>query len=383
MGAVGYSERAFDDALVQSLQLLADRLGVAILYSQARVQLALQSAALESAANAIVITDLSGRVRWVNTAFEPMTGYRSDQAVGQELLGEGEGYHEPGYREAWARLKAGHAWRGEVTNRTRDGVEYAEDVTIAPVRDASGAPTHAVIVKQDVSERVRLERLKTDFVAMVSHELRTPLTTIIGYADLLTTGGDALDAERVSSANTSIKQSGQRMKRMVEQLLEVTQIQAEGVEVKTAAFDLGHLVAEVVQSVPCGDRHELHLDVPVDLPPIEIDARRISHALRNIVENAVKYSPEGGAIRVGVRREAEQLVVSVADEGVGMSEEEIPRLFEAFSQQDMSSTRSFGGIGMGLFVAYEFVAAHGGRIEVLSRRGHGSTFEVYLPLGRG
>ncbi len=382
MGVVAHSAHGLDGGYLQALESLADRLGVAILYSHAREQLALQSAALESAANAIVITDLSGRVTWVNNAFAAMTGYTLDQVVGQELLGEGAGYREPRYREAWSRLERGEVWRGEVTNRTREGTEYTEDVTIAPVKDASGAPSHAVIVKQDVSDRVRLERLKSDFVAMVSHELRTPLTTIIGYADLLSAGGGTLDAARVSSATESIRAGGQRMKAIVEQLLEVTQIQAEGVEVQTAPFDIGHLVTEIAQSVSRTDRHRLQLDVPDDLPIIEIDARRISHALSNIIENAVKYSPEGGAITVAVHDLGDSLVISVADEGVGMSDEELPRLFQAFSQQDMSSTRSFGGIGMGLFVAYQFVAAHGGEITVRSRKNHGSTFEIRLPTSR-
>lgn len=382
VGALAYSAYGFESGFLQALQLLADRLGVAIVYSEAREQLALQSAALESAANAIVIADMGARVLWVNPAFETMTGYQFDQAVGQELLAKGTGYREPHYRDAWSRLEAGEAWRGQVANQTREGVEYTEDVTIAPVKDESGAATHAVIVKQDVSERVRLEHLKSDFVAMVSHELRTPLTTIIGYADLLSAGAGTLDAEKVSSATESIRSSGQRMKRIVEQLLEVTQMQAEGVEVQKAPLDIGHLVTEIAQSVPRTERHQLHLDIPPDAPTIDVDARRLTHALRNIIENAVKYSPDGGTIGVAVHDLEDEVVISVSDEGVGMAEDELPGLFQAFTQQDMTSTRSFGGIGMGLFVAYQFVAAHGGRITVRSRKNQGSTFEIRLPVER-
>ncbi len=379
VGAASYSARAFPALVQHALQSIADRLGVALLYGQAREQLALQSAALESAANAIVIADLDGRVLWANPAFEDMTGYSAQEVPGTDLFARGAGYREPAYAEGWQWLREGRSWRGEVVNKTREGVEYHEDVTIAPVRNEAGDVAHGVIVKQDISERVRFEQLKSDFVAMVSHELRTPLTTIIGYADLLAARAAALDSDKVSGVAGSIQGSGRKMKEIIEQLLEVSEIQAEGVHIVKTSLDIGHLVQEAAESVELSDKHVLHLDIPQDLAPVPMDARRILRAVRNVLENAVKYSPDGGTISVAINDVGDEVVVSITDEGVGMSAEEIPRLFEAFHQHDMSSTRTFGGIGMGLFVAYQFVAAHGGRMSARSREGHGSTFELRLP----
>jgi len=382
VGAMSDAQRAFEGDALQAMAQVADRLGTAIAYSETRERLALQSAALESAASAIVIADISGRVLRVNPAFEALTGYSADEAVGQAILGEGAGYREPAYTQAWPRVTAGEVWHGEVMSVTRQGTEYAEDVTIAPVKDGEGRPSHVVIVKQDVSERVRFERLKSDFVAMVSHELRTPLTAIIGFADLL--GGhraDTLGETRTEQAIEGIRAGGQRMKVVVEQLLEVSEIQAEGVDIVTEPRPLGPLLEEVVRSVPMSDRHTLELHVQPDMPPLHIDARRIGRAVRNVVENAVKYSPDGGLIEVRVRREGDEAVIAVSDRGVGIEADELPHLLEAFTQQDMSSTRSFGGTGLGLFVAYQFVSAHGGIIRADSTSGEGSTFEIRLPLG--
>jgi len=377
-GALNPAAKGFGAGRSEGLRHVADRIGVALAYADARAQLNLRSAALESAANAVLVVDVSGRVGWVNHAFEVMTGWTKQEVEGTNLF-EGIGYRESRYRDAWQQVVAGTPYRSEIRNQARDGSEYVEDVTISPVPDSDGRVTHAVIVKQDVSERVRFEELKSDFLAMVSHELRTPLTTIIGYADLLGASIEALPIEKVRAATESIRSSGRRMKSIVEQLLEVTQIQAEGVVIETARREIGPFVVEISEGFEFSDRHRLHLDIDEGLPALDIDARRLALALRNVLDNAVKYSPEGGTVSVAVHDTGAEIVISVSDEGVGIDAEQIPELFEAFHQRDMTSTRSFGGVGLGLFVAGQFVGAHGGHITVRSREGHGSTFELRLP----
>lgn len=378
VGALSFTPRGFGAGRSRGLQHLADRLGVALAYAEARSQLNLRSAALESAASAVLVVRASGHVGWVNNAFESMTGWKQQDVAGSHLF-EGPGYTEPRYRDAWQQVIAGTPWRSELRNTTRDGVEYVEDVTISPVRSGDGQVTHAVIVKQDVSERVRFEELKSDFLAMVSHELRTPLTTIIGYADLLGASIEALPIEKVRAATESIRSSGRRMKSIVEQLLEVTQIQAEGVVIETVPREIGPFVEEISRGFELDDKHRLHLEIEDELPALDIDARRLALALRNMLDNAVKYSPEGGSVGVAVHNTGTEVVIAVSDEGVGIAADQIPDLFEAFHQRDMTSTRSFGGVGLGLFVAHQFVSAHGGHITVRSREGHGSTFEIRLP----
>ncbi len=379
LGAMGYSAYSFGAGRLHALEMIADRLGVAMLFAEARGQLKLQSAALESSANAIVITSRAGIVAWVNPAFTRLTGFEPDQVVGSDILSETSAYREPAYTAGWERVMLGESWRDEVKNVDRYGAEYIEDVTISPVVDEAGLITHAVIVKQDQSERHRLEQLKSDFVAMVSHELRTPLTTIIGYGDLLSANA-ALPTDRVKAAVETIKTSGRRMQGIIEELLEVTQMQAEGFGIERNSVDVAAMVVGLAQAATAGVPHSLVLDVPADTPHVSLDQRAISHAIGNLLDNAVKYSPDGGAIGVSVRRAAGAVSIAVSDEGIGISEAAISGLFEAFQQGDMSSTRTYGGVGLGLFVANRLVKAHGGSIEVDSEEGVGSTFTVHLPV---
>ncbi|MDZ4179844.1 MAG: PAS domain S-box protein, partial [Coriobacteriia bacterium] len=230
MVALTYNERGFSKSFSRALEAVADRLGVGLMFAGVREQLVLQSAALQSAGNAIVLAEVSGRVGWVNSAFTRLTGYRIDEVVGRNLFPDDEGYHESAYREAWDSVVGGHAWQGEIANHTKDGRPYAESVTLAPVTGRDGTVSHVVIVKADVSERRKFERLRNDFVAMVSHELRTPLTTIIGYADLLTSGSK-LDEASTIAAVRSIQTSGQQMRGIVEELLSVTELLAESIDV--------------------------------------------------------------------------------------------------------------------------------------------------------
>jgi PAS domain S-box-containing protein len=379
MVALTYAERGFPESASRALESVADRLGVGLMFAGARERLMLQSAALESAGNAIVLAEVSGRVGWLNSAFTSLTGYRFDEVIGRNLFGDDDGYREATYHEAWESVVGGERWQGEIVNRTKDGRPYSESVTLAPVIGRDGTVSHVVIVKADVSERRKFERLKNDFVAMVSHELRTPLTTIIGYADLLTSGSQ-LDASRVTAAVRSIQTSGHRMRDIVEELLSVTEMLAESIDVKPQAVDVAELVRETAARTAVDPSHKLVLDLPDVSAPAHIDPRAIGHALSNLLDNAIKYSPDGGRITVGVRTSRELLTIFVADEGVGIEGDRLEELFESFVQTDMSSTRSFGGIGLGLFVANGLVKAHGGEITVRSRPGAGSVFEIRLGL---
>ncbi len=381
VGAVGAFHTRSEEAagVSQALSVVAARLGTAYLLTRALEEARLHSAALEAAASAIVIIEVDGSVRWANPAFYGLTGYTPDEVVGASILSEGRGYREPGYVEAWEVVRAGWVWHGELTNRTRDGQEYLEEVTLAPVKDEVGRVTHVVVVKTDAGERGRFEQLRSDFVAMVSHELRSPLTTIIGYSDLLSSAM-GLEQERAAEALKGIRASGERMREIVEELLAVNEMRAEGVKVSPHTVDVGALVRDIAHQTVDSPRHRLTLSVSEGMPPASVDPRAIGHALRNLLSNAVKYSPDGGEVNVDVDREGDVLVIRVTDQGVGIPDKEITRLMGAFTQQDMSTTRQFGGVGLGLFVANMLVKAHGGEICIDSSEGEGSTFEIRLPF---
>ncbi|MDP2182510.1 MAG: PAS domain S-box protein [Actinomycetota bacterium] len=371
---------AFDGVRFEAAARYADRVAMALMAVEAREEAVLLSAAVESAASAIVVCNAAGTVSWVNPAFTVLTGYELDDVAGSSIFGPDDGaYREPDYESAWQRVLNGSVWRAENSNTRKDGTPYAEDVTIAPVSSPTGGVHHVVIVKQDVSERQRLDQMKTDFISMVSHELRTPLTSIIGFSDLLAAMDPTERPEQVHSSVEKIRTNGRRMLELVETLLEATEVESEGMALVKQPTDLGALVSERVTGLPPVG-FSVRLDVQDGMPEVMCDPARVSNALDRLLDNAVKYSPRGGDIVVSVEAVGEAARISVQDHGIGMSEEEAAGLFELFAQGDMSSTRSFGGMGLGLFVAYRGVAAHGGTILVQSVPGEGSTFTIEIPM---
>ncbi len=384
IGLVGRRAGAFDGFRGEMLRRLADRVAIGLLVAEGRRQVALQSAALESAGNGIVIATVDGRVSWVNRAFTALTGFTAAEVRGRDLFAEPEGeaslYREPLYREAWETVSSGSTWRGEFANTRKDGAVYLEDVTIAPVPDERGRIGHVVIVKQDLTERRELEQLKADFTAVVSHELRTPLTSVIGYADLLAKSAADTLVPPADTALSKLRENAARMHDLVERLLEVTQMEAEGVRLELAECDLPGLVAESLSDLPTTNRHTFTVESADAPPAVVCDAPKLRRALGNLLDNAVKYSPDGGEVRIEVSSAQDGVVISIADQGEGMPPERVPALFERFTQLDMSSTRRFGGMGIGLFVAYNIVRAHGGTIYASSEPGEGSVFTVRLPV---
>ena len=336
---------------------------------------------LEVADMFICILDATRRITLFSTGAERITGMSAESVMGADavevLIPE----------EARGRLASelasppsGRVLRREFDVLTAGGEVRTIESAIMWGADDEGRSAGWNIFGVDVTERRRLERLREEFVQIVSHELRTPLTSIAGFAQLL----GQLTPERLEEQAPVIverlRENTDRMRALVEELLEVNDIAASGVSLSPRAVDLGDTVERAAQSVFRGHDHPLTIEVSPDMPRVVCDAESIGRVVTNLVDNAVKYSPEGGAITVRVATEGDEAIIAVADEGIGISECDRPSIFEPFRQADMSSTREFEGIGLGLYIVREIVMAHGGRIEVVSEPGVGSTFTVRLPL---
>lgn len=370
-----------DDHLAGILETLAGTVGTAVTLLESRDEARLKSAALESSADAILIVDGQGRIEWANMAFRSLTGYEPDEYTHMTIndLMPDESV-APLYDEAWRTASAGGVWSGETIGGRKDGSRYYESLIIAPVLAKDSTKSHFVVVKRDVTESRQLEQLRSGFVANVSHELRTPLTSIMGFADVLAQMKPEIIPERAPQVLSKIRENTGRMRQLVEELLEVTTIQEEGLRILKRSVDLEQVVRQHADVVRRGPDHLLTVDVKDDLPLVQCDPDRLGRAVENLVANAVKYSPDGGPISVVVAADDHEATISVTDRGIGIAAEDIPRLFDRFTQGDMSSTRAFGGVGIGLFVADQIVRAHGGRIEVMSTPGKGSTFTIFVPL---
>jgi two-component system phosphate regulon sensor histidine kinase PhoR len=370
-----------DDQLRDVIATVAGSVGTALTLLDSQERGLLQAAALESAADAIAIIDGYGIIRWANDAFSRLTGYPADEYVGMPvnaLMSDADIAEQ--YVTAWSAASLGETWQGETIGRRKDGSRYYETMTVAPVVGRSGDDPRYIMVKRDISESRQLEQLRSGFVANVSHELRTPLTSILGFADVLGHLKPEALPERAPQALGKIRENAGRMKQLVEELLEVTTMQEEGIRILRRRADLEQVVRTHAELVRRDSDHPLTVDVEGDLPLVDCDSDRLGRVVENLVGNAVKYSPEGGPITVVLSATATEALVAVQDQGIGIAPQDIPRLFDRFTQGDMSSTRAFGGVGIGLFVADQIVQAHGGRIDVRSVPGKGSTFTIHLPI---
>ncbi|MCL4079082.1 ATP-binding protein [Coriobacteriia bacterium Es71-Z0120] len=379
-GAAGYFAglpHGIDESTLRMLERLTASVATAIALARSREEQAMQSAALASAADGIAIVDERGMIVSCNRALARLTGYSEAELLGRDIAD----LHTAAESEGWLFVLGGVAesWTGDTIGLRKDGSRYYERMSVAPV-DGVSRPRF-VVVKRDVTDERMLDQLRSGFVANVSHELRTPLTSILGYAELLSNMHPGDLAGKAADVARKIEASAIRMRDLVEELLEATTIQAEGgLKLLKRPADLEQVVRLRAEAVPRSAEHVLVVDAQPDMPLVVCDPDRIGRVVENLVSNAVKFSPEGGTVTVRVGVEGGEAFIAVSDQGVGIRSEDAPKLFDRFTQADMSSTRRFGGLGVGLFVADEIVRAHGGRIEVASEVGRGSTFTVRLPL---
>ena len=329
----------------------------------------------------IVATDHDGRVRVWNPGAERFFGWTE-----AEMLGRAYPFAEEGKLEGVLEIA-----RGGATCTTVEALAGAEgtttraEVCTAPLIGAGGEFDGIVSLIADLTERAQIEKLKQEFVQVVGHELRTPLTTIIGYGDLLASmraRGD-LEPEKVSELADRMRTQGVVLAQLIDDLVAVLQLQSEGLRLERTCADVSDLVRGRAQGQRLTKRHTLVLEVPPEPVQLVCDPVQLGLAVKNLLTNALKFSPDGGEVKVVVTSDGRKARVAVTDHGIGIASGEMPRIFELFAQLDMSTTRSFGGFGMGLYLTKRIVEAHHGTVEVQSVPGSGSTFTVVLPLDGG
>jgi len=235
----------------------------------------------------------------------------------------------------------------------------------------------------ETAERLKeVDRLKSQFLANMSHELRTPLNSIIGFSRVILKGIDGPITDQQRQDLEAIFNSGQHLLGLINDILDISKIEAGKMELSFEPTDLGEIIRGVMSTAIALVKDkpvELQQSVPADLPTIIADSRRVRQVLLNLVSNAAKFT-DRGFIRVEARVEGDFVVISVSDTGIGIPPEKLPHIFEAFTQVDASPSRKYGGTGLGLTISKSFVELHGGRIWVESEVGKGSTFTFTLPI---
>lgn len=235
--------------------------------------------------------------------------------------------------------------------------------------------------RQEIERMKELEKLKTDFMSSITHDLKAPLTSIIGYADLLLeTSQEKMPPEEIEYVGI-IKQEGVRLTRMINDILNATRIEYGRLELSPEQVTLKEIIEEVVKKFGIHkDKFNFTVTADSQLPLLWLDREFVERVFMNLVSNAVKYSPDGGLIKIDIYAQGSNVRVDVIDNGIGLSQESLSHVFEKFFRVKSEATKGIGGTGLGLVIVKGIVEAHGGSMTVSSTSGQGSIFSVILPL---
>lgn len=339
---------------------------------------------IQSMADALVAVDPQRKVLAFNREAEKLTGIKAKKAVGQpidDVLDVRDAQGEP-VTLPIQRLTEGSVGGVFIFRRGRDPIPVA--VTSAVLRGEGDEPTGGVAVIRDMSREHELERMKTEFLANISHELRTPLTPIKGYAEIL--GRRDVSPEKTRQFVGGILESTGRLERIVGLLLDFSAMEAGKLSPRTAPVDIGAMLEEMASEwAHRAPRHEVVAEVATPLPKVIGDERLLRRSLEELLDNAVKFSPQGGKIRLqaksasGNGRRNGAVEVTVEDQGIGISPEDLPKIFYDFHQLDGSETRTYGGLGLGLAFVQRIVKAHDGSVSVESRPEQGTRLTITIP----
>lgn len=372
---------------------------------------------LEAAPDAIMQVDVEGRIILLNRVAEDMFGYSRDELLGQPVealipreLHARHAEHRAHYREhpMTRTMGSGLALEGI----RKDGSRFPVEISLSPSESVEGFRVTAIIrdtterkiaedrlrrVQEDYTQQLaeanaelamtnreleRANRLKSEFLASMSHELRTPLHTIIGFSELL---GEELEGplnEKQHRFVQHIHKDSLHLLELINDVLDISKIEADRLELRPEPFDFTSLIAESLASVRSLAEAKSHvLESASDVPTaVEADRLRIKQVLVNLLSNAIKFTPEGGRIRVEAGLHENNVVVSVSDTGIGIPPEEHESIFDKFHQVGETTKGVREGTGLGLAITRRLVEQHGGRISVQSKPRHGSTFVFHLPL---
>ncbi|MGH2663705.1 MAG: ATP-binding protein [Actinomycetota bacterium] len=358
--------------MTESVTAMTDELREAA-DEQSRLRARLETV-VDSMGDGLVAVDDQDRVVTYNPAAGKIVGRSPDQVVGMPVREVLQGRDAEGNPLTEQRL----ATDGLAFLEREDGASVPVAIISSPLLDGNGVRLGRVFVLRDMSREHEVERMKSEFLSNVSHELRTPLTPIIGYSEILSRR--EISPEQTRQFAGAVLESGRRLERIVAMLVDFSAIEAGRLRVRPEPTSLHPEAREVVERWQGrSTRHRFTAEAEEGLPPAQINPAMFGRILDELLDNAVKYSPEGGEVRVAVKRADGMLTVDISDQGIGIERDDLARIFQDFRQVDASDTRPFGGLGLGLTFAKRLVEAHGGEMSATSRLGEGSTFSFTLP----
>ena len=328
----------------------------------------------------LLVVDARSRIMLMNRPFEKLFELR-DPAVGVPLI---EAVRHATLDELIVEtLRTGEVMRSELSvadSRTRS--ERHIEVSAVPIKKADDEMSGAVVLFHDITELKQLDQIRREFVANVSHELRTPLSILRGYIEVLLDEPET-SREELTRILSIMERHSKRLRRLVDDLLSLAQLESSQAKLELSVVRVDELFNNLIRDW----KEKLatkNLKVVVDLTPeaftLHADGTRLEEVLHNLLDNAVKFSRENGQIHLQAVRRDSEMVLSVADNGLGIGKEHLPRIFERFYRADKARSRELGGTGLGLAIVKHIAQLHGGCVEAESEPGRGTTIRVVLPL---
>lgn len=325
----------------------------------------------------VLVVDATGRIQLANESLRRQF-HLGDDVLQRTVL---EGFRNPELAELVASLLRGDVQSGDREMNFLMPEERVFSVRAAALQSAGAPRTGVVVVFHDITRLQQLENIRKEFVANVSHELRTPLSIIKGYLETLLDRPEPDAAERQRFLET-MRKHAERLESLIADLLSISSLESQQAELRTEPIALSKVVDAVTREMEAVSKRrsmKILSEIASPLPEVRADTARIHQVWLNLLDNALKYTPEGGSVTLRVISCPGEIECVVEDNGPGIPPEHLPHLFERFYRVDRARSRELGGTGLGLSIVKHIVQAHGGRVWVESRVGHGSAFHFTLP----
>ncbi len=344
---------------------------------------------LEHTADGIMSIDSQRRLISFNLTMEKLTGYSREEVLGKECFRVLRLRNRKGENMCLLECPiladscAGNpTLERQGVMETKDGRPLDVAMVYSIIRSASGKAINAVVNVRDVSQVRQLETLRETFLSMLGHELQTPLAIIKGYANTLSRSDSNWNRGTLQQGLQVIEEESDRLSKIVNKLLLASRISTGTSPLRKEPIQIPAVASRVARRLQAvTSAHTFEFDFQSDLPSVLADPELIEEVLANLMENAIKYSPNGGKIRLSGSLAGKMMKVTVSDEGMGIPAEELPHIFERFHRLENSLAQATKGVGLGLYICRSIIEAHGGTIEASSQLGKGSQFTFSLPLG--
>ena len=329
---------------------------------------------LESMVDGVIAVDKERKVSLINPAARRIFNIEAVRIKGKELISTLFSHRIDMYLQRSFDKKESISREIKYKNPEQKIIQ----ATFIPLLDEEEKVNGGVIVLTDITELRKLETVRNDFVANVSHELRTPLTSMVGYLDTLLES-DIEDQETRNRFLRIIKEETDRLSILIKDLLNLSRIESHSFDLKAENFnEVLNKVINLLRKNAENKNIDFQVEIPENLPNVYMVREQIKQVLINLIDNAIKYTPSGGKIKIKVEKEGDKVYFSVKDNGMGIPQADQERIFERFYRVDKARSRALGGTGIGLSIVRNIIKQHGSEIQVKSREGAGSEFYFYL-----